>query len=59
MREYRVYSFSSDNHIKGVPAVVICETDNDAIAEAQKLLDGLDIEVWNGARLVTRLKSVD
>jgi hypothetical protein len=30
-----------------------------AIAEAKKLLDGLDIEIWQGARVVVRLKPQD
>lgn len=52
MIEYRIYNFSSDNHISGVPVVALCETDDAAIAEARKLLNGLAIEVRQAARRV-------
>jgi hypothetical protein len=56
MREYRFYSVvSGTNHIKGVPAVVVCQNDTEAVEQARKLLDSLDIEVWDGARCVTRI----
>jgi hypothetical protein len=58
MREYRLYSVVQDtNQIKGVPIIVVCKDDTDAIEEARKVLNGLDVEVWDGARCVTRLES--
>jgi hypothetical protein len=58
-REYRIYKFSSDDCIQGVPAVIVCKNDIEALAEAKKLLDGLDLEVWQGDRKVLRIKSLD
>jgi hypothetical protein len=58
MREYRLYSLvSGTNHIKGVPAILVCENDTKAIQEARERLNGLDLEVWDGARRVIRIES--
>jgi hypothetical protein len=54
---YRIYRLSSDDHIVGIPDEIECECDQDAIAHAKAKLDGLDIEVWEGPRVVTKLKS--
>jgi len=60
MREYRIYSvLQGTNHIKGVPAIVVCRNDTEAVAEARKLLNGLDLEVWYGAQKVVRIESLD
>jgi hypothetical protein len=39
--------------------VVECESDQEAITQATKKLDGLDIEIWQGQRSVIRLKSME
>jgi hypothetical protein len=57
--DYRFYSLRHGNHIAGPPEVMQCASDHEAIAHGRKLLDGLDIEIWQGARVVTRLKSSD
>jgi hypothetical protein len=36
---------------------LICANDDDAVAKASALLDGRDIELWTGARLVVRLSA--
>jgi hypothetical protein len=60
MREYRVYSVvQGTNRIKGVPAVLVCKDDTEAVKQAKKMLDNLDIEVWEGARRVTRIEVPD
>ena len=51
MREYRVYRLNG-GHIQGPPIVVYCETDAEAIRRAHKHVDGIDVELWDGARLV-------
>jgi hypothetical protein len=58
-REYQIYKLSSDDYIQGVPAVIVCKDDTEALAEAKKLLNGLDIEVWEGERKLLRIKSLD
>ena len=59
MREYRIYRFSTGNYVKGVPAILVCKNDTEAVKQAEKLLDGQDIEVWEGTRRVTRIEPPD
>ena len=54
MAEYRAYTVGIDGHIVGFEALV-CADDVEAIKEAKRLVDGLDIELWSGVRLVIRL----
>lgn len=55
MPEYRLYKIGPDGHIAGPPPVVECQDDLIAIKEARKLLDGHDIEIWQGSRIVSYL----
>jgi hypothetical protein len=59
MPEYRLYTVEHGNQFSGPPVVLQCDSDQDAIAEARKLLDGLDIEVWRDTRMVIRLTPSD
>jgi hypothetical protein len=60
MREYRIYSVvPGTNHIKGVPAVLVCENDTEAVKRAKKLLNDPDLEVWDFARKVARIELLD
>ena len=59
MLDYRFYSLRNGNQIVGTPEVMQCVSDQGAIAEARKLLDGFDMELWQGARVVVRLRSSD
>ena len=57
MSEYRVYAIGPDGHIfKAEP--MICEGDEEAIAQAQALVAEHTIEVWSGDRFVVRLDPV-
>jgi len=49
MSEYRAYYAGSDGHFKG-SRVLNCDSDTTAISSAKKLLDGNDIEIWEGLR---------
>jgi hypothetical protein len=55
---YRIYKLA-DNRIVGVPATVEYDSDRDVTEHAKQILDGQDIEVWDGPRVVVRLKSSD
>jgi hypothetical protein len=57
MPQYRLYRLSPDDHIVGISNVVESDSDEDVIAHAKSKLDGLGIEIWDGPRLVTRLKA--
>ena len=59
MPDYRIYQLVGGAHIQAPATVVRCGTDAEAIAHARQLLDGHDIEVWDGGRLVINLESKD
>jgi hypothetical protein len=54
MPEYRAYIVDADGHFQGFEPLV-CADDSEAIENAKSLVDGCDIELWNGPRLVIRL----
>jgi hypothetical protein len=55
MPEYRFFSIKRSGHIEGPAIVHECAGDGDAIKEAKKHLDGKDIEIWQGPRVVAYL----
>ena len=55
MAEYRAYIVGIDGHFMGYEPL-ICMDDAEAIDNAKRLVDGHDIELWCGERLVTRLE---
>jgi hypothetical protein len=52
MREYRFYSIRKDGHIDEPPINREAPDDLGAIRAAKELVNGRDIEIWQGARLV-------
>ena len=54
MPDYRAYKRALDNSIKEALDAV-CDDDKKAIAWAEQLAGGDDVEVWQGTRLVVRL----
>jgi hypothetical protein len=59
MPEYRIYILTAGNTITGPAAKVVCQSDEEVVAEARTLLNGQDIEIWSGPRLVGRLRHVE
>ena len=57
MPDYRAYPITRDNHIEQPAIVISADNDDEAIEQALPLVNGHDVELWEGARLVTRLKS--
>lgn len=55
MSSYRIYILDSGNHIQGPPKIVECDSDQEALQQAQAMVDGRDVELWDGNRLVARL----
>lgn len=55
MPEYKFYSIKIDGHIAKPPIVTDCPDDLTAIKAARQVLDGNDIEIWEGARVVAYL----
>ena len=56
MPVYRLYTIRKDGRTAGPPVVIECPDDQAAVQEANKVLDGHAIEVWENARLVSRLE---
>jgi hypothetical protein len=54
MVEYRAFILGEDEHFVSCRNF-ICDSDEDATVWAKQLVDGNDIELWNGERFVTRL----
>ena len=57
MPEYRFYTLTRDDHIRGVPTTVTCANDQEALRKAAEMVDGHDIELWTGNRRVSRIKA--
>jgi hypothetical protein len=57
MPDYRICLITQDNHIASAPVTIVCDDDLTAIDCSQKLLDRNDVQLWQGRRLVTRLKA--
>jgi hypothetical protein len=58
MPAYRIYKLNAQGHATGHALVLICEKDADVIRKVESLVDGHDVEILDGGRLVGRLKSV-
>ena len=56
MTEYRLFKVGADGHFIGFEPLV-CDDDAQAVERAKRLLDGCDIEIWSGDRLVIRLST--
>ncbi len=54
MAEYRAYTVGRDGNFIGFDSLV-CADDAEAIEKAKRLVNGHDVELWNGPRLVIRL----
>jgi hypothetical protein len=54
--EYRAYTVGLDGHFVGFEAIV-CDTDDEAIERANRMLRNYGIEVWCADRMVAKLKS--
>ena len=52
MPEYKLKFIASNGHVLRSPLVVELPDDPAALKEARALLDGQDIEIWQGERAV-------
>jgi hypothetical protein len=58
MPVYQIYKLNTQGRMTGHALVLICEKDADVIRKVESLVDGHDVEILEGGRLVGRLKSV-
>jgi hypothetical protein len=59
MPEYRFFSIKTNGHIDGPAAVYESPDDAGAVKEAKRRLNGKDIEIWQGPRVVAYLVTDD
>ena len=55
MPTYRI-CFIDQGHIKRPEQIIECDDEYEAIKKAQQVVDGHDVELWDGHRLVVRLR---
>ena len=55
MNDYRAFTFGHDGHVTASRGFR-CADDSEAIVWTKQLLDGHDIELWSGERLVVKLE---
>ena len=53
---YRAFVISDSGHIQDVASVIEAEGDREAVQQAEVLAAEQAIELWDGARLVARIK---
>ena len=57
MPEYRIYVLSTPEKIEGRAINIICDCNEEAISRAAEYLRNNNyVEIWQGARLVRRLR---
>jgi hypothetical protein len=59
MLNYRVYTIIKSDKVAGRADVVTCATDAEALVKARQFLQSNDLEIWQGARMVSRLNAQD
>jgi hypothetical protein len=57
MPDYRIYSVHKSGRIAGPPHLVTCDTDEEIIKKAKSMVNGLDLEIWDLARVVAKISS--
>jgi hypothetical protein len=55
MQDYYAYLLDPDGHIQ-MRVDLLCQDDEAAKERAKQLVDGHDVELWNGNRKVAALK---
>jgi hypothetical protein len=58
MAVYRAYRVKQ-KHIAEPPRMIVADNDRQAIEQAKHFVDGCEVELWEGSRLVISLKSND
>jgi hypothetical protein len=59
MPDYRIIEINKSGRVVGLPHYLTCDNDDDAVQKAKPLMDGRDIEVWEGARVVAQIRCAE
>lgn len=54
-KEYQAFILSEDGHVVGPPVLLVCENDDEAKAQAQRLAKTNVVSLWEGTRRIARL----
>jgi hypothetical protein len=54
MTHYRLYSVGRDGHYLGPAQIIECADDEEACRKASQFVNGCEVELWEGARFITR-----
>jgi hypothetical protein len=54
MPKYRLHVYDAEDRLLAPPMVISAENDREATEQAQTMLDGVRVELWDGDRLVMR-----
>lgn len=57
MHKYRLYVFDTEDRLIAEPMVISADNDEAATGQAEKMRDGVRVELRDGDRLVMRLPS--
>lgn len=57
MTDYRIFPVDENGCVLGPSCVIKAHEDHEAIETARPLVDGCDVEVWQGTRIVAQLRS--
>jgi hypothetical protein len=55
--EYQIFHLTL-GHIRGPAEIINCDIDQQAIEKAKQMVNGHDVEVWQGARRVIEIKKI-
>jgi hypothetical protein len=55
MLHYRAYIVGKDGHFENA-VDLMCAEEAEAVERARQLVDGHDVELWQGARMITRFE---
>ncbi len=55
MPTFRIFTVGPDQHFSGMPEIVECVDDSEAVDKAMQLANGLDLEIWDNKRMVARV----
>jgi hypothetical protein len=59
MREYRIFILDHTGKVLGPSSIAKFASDDEAILEIRKSLNGATVELWDGPRRVATLRSTD
>lgn len=54
MPVFRVYFMDADGRTSGPPEILNCTDDQEATEKSRQFVNGRDLQLWEGARLVAK-----